>query len=358
MKKVAFLYDKTPEASGWTMGHEQGRRHVQRVFEGALEARAYENVMDGDPVAAMERAVSDGCRLLFATSPRMFPASLRVAVEHPEVVVMNCALNQEHRYVRSYYGRMYEAKFIIGAIAATLSDSGELGYIADYPIFGQIAGINAFALGAQMINPHAKVHLSWSSVQGGAQAAETLLKKGIRLISTQDSAKFRSGSRSGFGLYRVGDDGNRELLATPLWRWDVYYETILRRLQDNTVKEEYERSSRALNYYWGMSAGVIDLGWDASLPRGTRRLAEYLRESISKEVCNPFLAPLHTQNGSLVGEHQHALSIEQIIGMDYLVDNVIGAIPTYAELSPLAQSTVDAAGVAPSKREAAKEQTT
>ena len=358
VKKVAFLYDKTPEASGWTMGHEQGRRHVQRVFEGALEARAYENVMDGDPVAAMERAVSDGCRLLFATSPRMFPASLRVAVEHPEVVVMNCALNQEHRYVRSYYGRMYEAKFIIGAIAATLSDSGELGYIADYPIFGQIAGINAFALGAQMINPHAKVHLSWSSVQGGTHAAETLLKKGIRLISTQDSAKFRSGSRSGFGLYRVGDDGNRELLATPLWRWDVYYETILRRLQDNTVKEEYERSSRALNYYWGMSAGVIDLGWDASLPRGTRRLAEYLRESISKEVCNPFLAPLHTQNGSLVGEHQHALSIEQIIGMDYLVDNVIGAIPTYAELSPLAQSTVDAAGVAPSKQEAAKEQAT
>lgn len=358
VKKVAFLYDKTPERSGWTMGHEQGRRHVQRVFEGTLEARAYENAMDGDPVAVMERAVSDGCRLLFATSPRMFPASLRVAVEHPEVVVMNCALNQEHRYVRSYYGRMYEAKFIIGAIAATLSDSGELGYIADYPIFGQISGINAFALGAQMINPHAKVHLSWSSVQGGAHAAETLLKKGIRLISTQDSAKFRSGSRSGFGLYRVGDDGNRELLATPLWRWDVYYETILRRLQDNTVKEEYERSSRALNYYWGMSAGVIDLGWDAALPRGTRRLAEYLRESISKEVCNPFLAPLHTQNGSLVGEHQHALSIEQIIGMDYLVDNVIGAIPTYAELTPLAQSTVDAAGVAPSKREAAKEQTT
>jgi hypothetical protein len=107
-----------------------------------------------------------------------------------------------------------------------------------------------------------------------------------------------------------------------------------------------------------MSAGVIDLGWDAALPRGTRRLAEYLRESISKEVCNPFLAPLHTQNGSLVGEHQHALSIEQIIGMDYLVDNVIGEIPAYDALAPLGQSTVDAAGVAPSVRGVSEEPAT
>lgn len=356
VKKVAFLYDKTPEVSGWTMGHELGRRHLEYVFDGQIETRAYENVMEGDgPVAAMEHAISDGCGLIFATSPRILPASLRVAVEHPDTVVMNCSVNQRHRYVRSYYGRMYEAKFIIGAVAATLSDSDELGYVADYPIFGQIAGINAFALGAQMVKPHAKVHLAWSSVRSGARGDAALIERGIRLISTQDSARFRRGSSSGFGLYRVADDGQRTLLAAPLWRWDVYYETILRRLRDNTVKEEYERSSRALNYYWGMSAGVIDLRCDPSLPRGTRRLADYLRESIAKEVCNPFLAPLHKQDGSLIGEHQHALSIEQIIGMDYLVDNVIGAIPVYDELSALAQSTVDAAGVAPSMRGVSEE---
>ena len=356
VKKVAFLYDKTPELSGWTLAHEQGRRHLQRVFDGQIETCAYENVMEGaGPVAAMEHAIAEGCGLIFATAPRILPASLRVAVAHPEVVVMNCSVNQRHRYVRSYYGRMYEAKFIIGAIAATLSDSDELGYVADYPIFGQIAGINAFALGAQMINPRAKVQLSWSSVRDGANADAALVERGMRLISTQDSARIRRGSSSGFGLYRIEDSGERTLLASPLWRWDVYYETILRRLQDNTVKEEYERSNRALNYYWGMSAGVIDLRWDPALPRGTRRLADYLRESIAKEVCNPFLAPLHTQDGALIGEHQRALSIEQIIGMDYLVDNVIGSIPAYAELSELAQSTVDAAGVAPSVRGVSEE---
>ena len=41
------------------------------------------------------------------------------------------------------------------------------------------------------------------------------------------------------------------------------------------------------------------------------------------------------------------LNLEQIIGMDYLVENVIGSIPAYGELSPIGQSTVDMAGVEP-----------
>ena len=347
VRRVAFLYDKTPATSGWTLGHEIGRQHVQRVFDGQIETVAFENIMEGDgPEAAMERAVADGCRLLFATSPRMLPASLRVAVSHPETVVMNCTTNLNHRYVRSYYGRMYEAKFILGAIAATLNDSHTLGYVGDYPIFGQIAGINAFALGAQMVDPKARVQLVWSSKKDGDDAEDSLAQRGVRLISALDTA----GRQGGFGLCHVSDSGERTLLAAPRWRWDVYYETILRRLRDNTVKEEYERSSRALNYYWGMSAGVIELEWADALPRGTRRLAEYLRDSIARGVCNPFLAPLHAQDGRLIGEHQWSLSIEQIIGMDYLVDNVEGSIPVYDELSPLAQSTVDAAGVKPSTR--------
>ena len=36
--------------------------------------------------------------------------------------------------------------------------------------------------------------------------------------------------------------------------------------------------------------------------------------------------------------------------MDYLVDNVVGSIPAYDELTPLGQATVDAAGIEPSTK--------
>lgn len=346
VRKVAFLYDKSPGISGWVLGHELGRQHVQRVFAGKIETAAYPDAMEGDPLPVLEQAIADGNTLLFTTSPRLMQASLRAAVEHPEVVIMNCSLNKSHRYIRSYYARMYEAKFIIGAIAGSLSESGRLGYICDYPIFGQIAGINAFALGAQMTNPRAQVFLEWSSVKGLEEAARSLTEQGIRLISAQDTAQLALGRRSSFGLSRV--EGEKKiLLANPVWRWDVYYEEILRRMLSKTVKAEYESSSKALNYYWGMSAGVVDLECSDALASGTRRLADFLRESMRRELCNPFLTPLRTQDGRLIGEGQQTLSLEQIIAMDYLAENVAGSIPVYGELSPLGKATVDTVGVEP-----------
>ena len=346
VRKVAFIYDKTPAISGWVLGHELGRQHVQRVFGGKIETTAYPNAMEGDPLQVLKQAIADGNTLLFTTSPRLLQASLRAAVEHPEVVIMNCSLNKSHRYIRSYYARMYEAKFIIGAIAGSLSESGELGYICDYPIFGQIAGINAFALGAQMTNPRAQVFLEWSSVKGLDGATAALTDRGIGLISSQDTAQLARGRRSSFGLSLI--EGEKQiLLANPVWRWDVYYEEILRRMLSKTVKAEYESSSKALNYYWGMSAGVVDLEYSDTLASGTRRLADFLSESMRRELGNPFLTPLRTQDGRRIGEGQQTLSLEQITAMDYLVENVTGSIPVYEELSPLGQATVDTAGVEP-----------
>lgn len=348
-KKVAFLYDGTPERSGWVYGHEQGRQHVQRVFEGKIQTTAYMNAMEGDPLAVIEQAVADGNKLIFTTSPRLLQASLRAAVEHPETVIMNCSLNKSHRYIRSYYARMYEAKFITGAIAGSLTESGRLGYVCDYPIFGQIAGINAFALGAQMTNPRAEVYLEWTSVKGAQGATKALTDRGIHLISSQDTARLAKDSRSGFGLSCIHGD-ERELLAWPIWRWGVYYEKILRRMLDKTVQSEYESSSKALNYYWGMSAGVVDLEYADTIGDGTRRLADFLKESVCREVCSPFLTPLRLQGGGLMGERQGVLSQEQIISMDYLLENVIGSIPDYEELSPIGQATVDTAGVKPATK--------
>ena len=346
LRRVAFIYDKSPANSGWVLGHELGRQHVQRVFAGKIETTAYPDAMEGDALAVLDQAIADGNTLLFTTSPRLLKASLRTAVEHPEVVIMNCSLNESHRYIRSYYARMYEAKFIIGAIAGSLSESGQLGYICDYPIFGQIAGINAFALGAQMTNPRAQVYLEWSSVKGVEGATRAITDRGIHLVSSQDTAQLARGRRSSFGLSRL--EGEKQLLlANPVWRWDVYYEEILRRMLSKTVKAEYESSSKALNYYWGMSAGVVDLEYSDTLASGTRRLADFLCENMRRELGNPFLTPLRTQDGRLIGEGQRTLSLEQIIAMDYLTENVVGSIPAYGELSPLGQATVDMAGVEP-----------
>ena len=348
-KKVAFIYDGTPESSGWVHEHEKGRKYLQQIFEDKIITKAYTNAMDGDPMDAINKAVEDKSDIIFTTTPRLLPASLRAAVEHPDIIIMNCSLNTSHRYIRTYYTRMYEVKFILGALAGSLSESGKLGYVGDYPIYGQIAAVNAFALGAQMTNPRAKVYLEWASVKGAKQADLALRELGAHYISSQDTARFLNDDRNSYGLSHVSD-GVLESVANPVWRWGVYYEEILRRVFSKTLKSEYESSSKALNYFLGMSAGVVDIMYSQSLPIASKRLCDLLKESIKNDVCIPFLTPLFTQSGEEIGDTQKSLTLDQIINMDYLVENVVGSIPRYEELSDIGKDTVEVAGIKESQK--------
>lgn len=345
--KVAFIYDKTPETSGWIYGHELGRRHIDRVFHGSIETTAY-NASDNDALDVLEQAVNDGNNVLFTASPRLLPASLRAAVEHPKAMILNCSLNQSHRYIRTYYARMYEVKFIIGAIAGVLSEGASVGYICDYPIYGQIAGINAFAFGVQMVSPNTKVLLEWSSVGDISAALKRLTESGVHIVSSQDLS--RPSEHQHFGLYQVSGEG-RINLALPIWNWGIYYEALLRRFRDKSLQSEYEDSNKALNYYWGMSAGVVDLFCSNKLPDSVKRLASTLRDGLCGGHCDPFRGPLYAQDGRQIAKAEQTLSVEQIIGMDWLAENVIGSIPVYEELNETGKATVGIAGVEPSIKE-------
>lgn len=341
--KVAFLHDKDPERSDWTYGHERGRKHLDRVFKDGLETTAQFNAMDGDPLEALQKVIHEGSNVIFTTSPLLLPASLRAAVDHPEVTILNCSLNTSHRYIRTYYARMYEVKFITGAIAGALAGDNPVGYICDYPIFGQVAGINAFALGVQLTNPLARVYLEWSSVEDAKTAVQRLTEKGIRLISAQDLAR-RGAPGHNFGLSLIEGD-HQVNLAMPVWRWGVYYEAILRRIQDRSFQMEYEESHKALNYYWGLSSGVVDLRCSFRLPDSTRKLADLLRDGIRSGSCHPFRGPIYDQSGHKQVAEGDILDVERIITMDWLVENVVGSLPAYDELSPTGKATVGIVGV-------------
>ena len=346
--KAAFVYDVPPDKSGWVSDHERGRQYAQTVLGDQAATSVYIVEDEHKQYELLEKAVADGNKILFTTSPRMLQASLRAAISYPDIVVMNCSLNISHRYLRTYYTRMYEVKFILGVLAGSLTQSGRLGYVCDYPIYGQIAGINAFALGAQMANPRTKVYLEWSSVKGAGEAALALSRRHIHLISSQDTARFTEDTRQSFGLSHISHD-KTDLLAVPVWKWGVYYEKIMRGVLDKTIKSEYVNTARALNYYWGMSAGVVDIEYAPALPPSSRRYADFFRSSLISGAGKPFLTPFVTLNGDVIGSRQHELSLEQIIRMDYLAENVIGSIPSYDELNPVGKKTVDMVGVSAAK---------
>ncbi len=340
---VAFIHEKTAETSGWTYAHELGRMHLQQAFEDQISTVCYDQATEEIADDLLLQAIAEGNNLIFTTSPPLLKASLKAAIEHPEVKILNCSLNTSHKYIRTYYARMYEAKFLMGAIAGAMSQNGKIGYIADYPIFGMTANINAFALGAKMVNPRAKIYLEWSTLKDH-NVAESFAKNEVHYISGQDMIIPGEASRH-FGLFRDSDDAPLNL-AMPIWHWGKFYEQMIRNIMDGSWKyDDTSDSTKGLNYWWGMSAGIIDVICSKHLPIGTMRLVNLLKQTICKGDFNPFSGILYSQEGVVQKSANKVMSPEEIIRMDWLAENVIGYIPKMDDLIDKAKPVVLLQGI-------------
>ena len=332
--KIAFLYEKTHRTSGWTYSHELGRLYLENVFPGQAETTAFENVVAGEnDLELMEQVVKDGYNVIFATSPVMIPASLKIAAKYPDVKILNCSLNTSHPTLRTYYARMYEAKFLAGVIAGSMTTTNKIGYIADYPIYGMAASINAFAIGARMVNPHAKVYLDWSTLKD--RDVEIANNPEIDYIMGKDMTTPDNTYRH-FGLYDINGETPANLAMTT-WHWGKLYEKIVRIILNGTWKDDAAvTESRAINYWWGMSAGVVDLIYSRNLPKGTKRLVDLLHHNICADILKPFSGDIVAQDGTIRNESDLVIPPKEIITMDWLTDNVEGSIPSVSELTEAA----------------------
>lgn len=342
--KIAFLYRKTPETSGWTYTHELGRLHLEQAFGGKLKTVAIENINTDDQMKdAVDNAVAAGCNVIFATAVQMVNQCVRSAIQYPKVKFFNCSVKMPYSSVHTYYARMYEAKFLIGAIAAAVSRIDKLGYVADYPIYGTLANINAFALGARMINPYVKVYLDWSRLKE-QDGKKRLQQDGVLFMSDDDMITPNHPTRE-YGLYLKKEDGTLENLATPIWHWGKFYERIVTNICNGSSDTNTAKKESAINYWWGMSADVIDVICSGKMPHGTHRLINFLKSSICAGSFRPFDGLIYSQDGIIRCNEGQSLQPEDILTMNWLAENVVGRIPEFDELTEEAQVLSNFQGV-------------
>ena len=158
------------------------------------------------------------------------------------------------------------------------------------------------------------------------------------MVIPEDSSRY-------FGIYTLENDWPRSL-AMPLWHWGKFYESLVRTIMDGTWKyDDKSPEKKAINYWWGMSSGVIDVICSKNLPIGTKRLVDLLKKTISSGEFNPFSGILYSQEGMVQGDPHVTLSPDQIAKMDWLAENVRGSLPKEYELQDQAKPAVLQQGV-------------
>lgn len=355
---VAFIHQLDPLTSAWVLGHEDGRVHLEETFGEKVVCRSYYDA-NNDEMAALllEQAIDEGAQVIFTTAPKLNQITLKFAVKYPKLHFFNCSVDQPYSSVRAYYGRIYEAKFITGAIAGAMAQDDRIGYVGSNPIYGVPASINAFALGALMTNPRAQIELRWSCCEGTPQA--DFFRDGIRVISNRDvpTQNRMYMEFCNYGTYQMDDAGGLIPLASPVWVWGKFYELVVESALAGTLKDD-KANLRAVNYWLGMDSGVIDISLSDRLPVGVTVLAELLRKSMRERTLDPFRRKLTTQDGRIISDGSRRLSPDELLRMDWLCHNVIGSIPTFDEILPMSQSIVRELGIYKDQIPAIKEKIT
>lgn len=340
--KVGFALAKDIKTSSWSYAHELGRMHLQEEMKDQVETFSIDNVPESiDAYPKLLELVRQGCHVVFSTTPLMINATLRVAMEYPDVIFLNCSSMYSFKHVNTYFGRIHEARFLSGVIAGSMTYTDRLGYIGTCVTPEVVSGINAFALGAKLVNPKAEIYLDWTgnwdNAESSINAGTRLLQKDVDIISHHNTLANRKFSKE-YGVYTVTCDTEEGLcrplnyLAVPVWNWGIFYEKMVRSILNTGLRSNAgtltSGKKQILNYWWGMDSGILDFFYSKRLvPRETQRLTELIKSAIISRKFNVFTGPLYDKAGKLRLNENCLATREEILSMDWLLDLIDGEIP-------------------------------
>ncbi len=334
--KVAFAYKGTLNTSGWTFSHEAGRLHVNKVLKDEIETYHMDKIPDGiDAYESLANLAKNGYDVIFATSPGFINATLKAALEYPHTRFYNCSETHSFKNVGTYFGRLYEARFLSGIIAGSLTNTHMLGYIATHPVQGVIGGINAFALGARLVNPRVKVRVEWTRKWSLDELSDELsrifIKENVDIICHQNTPSSRRVARE-YGVYTMACDIDKNkcrpvnYLASPVWNWGLFYERIIRKIineYSNPVSSLFG-GTKLSSFWWGMDSGIVDFIYSKSkVPAETVKLISFLKKMIINYEYHPFQGPVYDCNGVLRVEDREIPSKVDLIEMDWFAESVL-----------------------------------
>ncbi len=330
--KVAFVYVSPVGDAGWSYMHDQGRKYIEKVY--GVETAYSESVSDADAERVIREYAEQGYDVIFTTSFGFMDPTITVAKDFPNVVFMHCSGYKTAENVGTYFGRMYQARYLTGIVAGEMTKTNKIGYVAAHPIPEVIRGINAFALGVKAVNPDAKVYVVWTGTwydpAKEKEAALSLIDQGCDVIAQHQDSPAAQQAAQERGVYSIGYHSNmyefapKAHLTAAVWNWSVIYAYVIENVMKGTWKPE--------QIWWGIDKGVVDIApFNPIVPEEVKKKVmeekeKYLKHEVPEQY--PFVGPIYDQNGNLVKAEGEVMTDEELLSMNFFVDNVVGEIPS------------------------------
>jgi len=328
--KVGFVYVGPIGDHGWTYQHDQGRLAIEEELGDQVQTVFVEKVAEGaDAERAITRLARQGAGLIFTTSFGFMEPTLKVAQRFPDVKFEHATGFKRADNLATYSARFYEGRYIIGQVAARLSESGVAGYIASFPIPEVVRGINAFMLGAQSVNPDFKLKIVWVSTWFDpgkeADAAKVLIGQGADIITqhTDSTAPLQIAAEKGALAFGQASDmkqfAPKTQLTSIIDNWAPYYVSRTKALLEGTWT--------STDTWEGLATGMVEMSNYENMPPEVAELASQVEEQIRSGAFEPFTGPIYKQDGTLAVAAGESLDDGTLLGMNWYVKGIDDKLP-------------------------------
>lgn len=279
--------------------------------------------------------VQEGAKLIFATSYGYFdPHVLKMAAKYPDVRFAHCGgmwtEGKHPKNVGSFFGYIDECQYLNGVVAAYVSKTKKLGFIAAKPIPQVLRNINAFTLGAQSVDPKFTTRViftgDWSLPVKEAEAANGLIDQGCDVLTCHvDGPKVIVETAEKRGVYSCGYHASQAALAPKgyltgaEWDWATPYKTLVDGAQTGKPMINFLRG--------GLKEGFVKMSaYGAPVPAKAKTVADATKAKMVKGGYNIFKGPMKDNTGNTVIPAGTSLSQQDPVleQMNYLVAGVIG----------------------------------
>jgi basic membrane protein A len=328
--KVGFIYVGPVGDFGWSYQHDQGRKAIEKAFGDKVETTFVESVPEADSERAIEQLARTGHGLVFTTSFGFMEPTLKVAKKYPNVKFEHATGFKRAPNLSTYAAKFHEGRYIIGQIAGKMSKSGVIGYVGAFPIPEVVAGINAYFLGAQSVNPNIKIKVvwvnSWYDPAKETDGAKALLDQGVDVIAQHTDSPAPLQTAEARGKLGFGQASDMERFAPKAQltaitdNWSDYYVARTKAALEGTWKSE--------DTWGGIKDHMVVMTPYRNMPDDVKKMAEATEAAIKSGQLNPFKCPVLKQDGSQVEcKGSGALSDEQVLGMNFYVKGIDDKLP-------------------------------
>ena len=330
--KVGFIYVGPVGDAGWTFAHDNGRKHIEQKFGDRIKTTFVEKVPEGaDAERVIRDLVSQGNKLIFATSFGFGDAMEKVAKDHPDVKFEHATGYKTSNNLRVYEAKFYEDAYLAGVVAGSMTKTNTLGFVGSFPIPEVLRNINAFTLGARSVNPKVTTKVVWVNTwfdpPKESEAAQALInqKADVLLQNTDSTAVLQTAEKN--GKYAFGWDSDMSAFApkahlgSAVVNWGPYYEKAVNDVLSGTWKTSDTK--------WGTKEGANDLiKINNAVPEAAKKRVEEIKNGLKAGTFAVFKGPLKDNSGKVVLEKDVAADDAWKGKINFYVEGVEGKIPS------------------------------